>query len=152
MRAGRLLRGCCLFLLVSVFLLAASYKAVHFREFLAVLRRVAFLSSVPEFVRAGLAGLIVSIESVIAVLLVFGNPRSRRTAAIAAAAFLVTVSWVVLSNHHSISITCDCMWRLNGIIPDSGVALFVRNAVLLALALVIALTPAPPRSGVPSQK
>lgn len=122
--------------LAGVMGVAASYKVLHVGDFGQVVRSVWPLGMLPGWTCAAVAGAITGLEVLVVVMLF--RRKSAFQGGVLATSLLLVFTIVTLLNYTRISGGCGCMWQMAGIIPVSGVALVVRNAVLILLAATVA--------------
>ena len=138
-RASRLLdlvRATSRVVLGAVLCFAAAYKVVEFPAFETVLHRIDVVRQLPEILQASVGGAVLGLEAVLGAALLLGV--RRKLVGWSAFALLVLLTGVFAVSRGSIQDTCGCMWRLGGIIPDSGEWLYARNVVLASLAILAA--------------
>jgi uncharacterized membrane protein YphA (DoxX/SURF4 family) len=122
-------------LLGLVFLMAGSYKVLHFSDFIATLWYLPALGVLPVDAYSPLGGGIVALELFLAAMLLLG--RELRLTAFVAFALLIAFTAMVVVNHEKLTRHCACFWQLGGLLPRSLVGILARNAVLLAIAGIL---------------
>ncbi|MFM8278875.1 MAG: MauE/DoxX family redox-associated membrane protein [Candidatus Limnocylindrus sp.] len=108
----------CRLALGAVFCFAAAYKVVEFSAFETVLRRTNLVRELPEVLQATVGGALLGLEALLGIALLLGV--RRRLVGWSTFALLVLLTGIFAVSQRSIQDTCGCMWRLGGIIPDSG--------------------------------
>ena len=129
----------CLFSLLAVFATATSYKLTHLSEYFRTAWLITPESSVPgpTFVAIGI---VPGLEAMIVVTLLF--PRWRRLGASLSIVLLLMFTLTLASRHEMVRLLADCAcnWpALKFLAPASIETMFIRNFILLAIALIVYL-------------